>query len=180
MGFADQKYYNHDVDLMADSNVATLTTSTASSTATVTAPFGIPSFRAPRRVAAIYVVVKTAPTSTSVGPTLVFLNGTNTFGFVTLVGTAVTAGATIVGTLTNTASLSTNTFTNTLPNGSTAVLTNTTTTNWTILGSGTGATVNAVNTSTASAGVMGAYEIWFDTLEQFVSPGIAASATYQP
>ena len=180
MGYSDQKYFSHDIDLMADSGYLTLTTSTASSTATVTAPIGLPAFRAPRRVCAITAVVKTAPTSSLVGPTFVFLNGTNTFATLSAVGTAAVAGATLNGTFTNTASLSTSTQTITASNGLVTTNTITSTTNWSVLGSGTTATVNAINTSTVSGGVMGAYELWFDTVENFIAPGISATNTYQP
>src|ERR1700728_3125274 len=104
MGYSDQKFWAHVPVNMADSDYFTLTTSTASSTATVSNPIKLPAFTPSRKIAAAYVIVRVAPTSNLVGPTIQLLNGTNVFNTINCVGTQAVVGAQIYGTFPNTAS----------------------------------------------------------------------------
>lgn len=166
MGFSDQKYYDRGQNFLADSKAFTGTyTASSAANALAAATIGIASFNRKSVINSMQFVVVTAPKT---GQTIVsILNGTNTFATMTASSTA-TAGTVLKATMTNTASLSTNTFTNTLPNGSTVVLTNTTTTNWAVIGTGTQPTVAVNGTATASADTWGAYEVEAEVQELFV------------
>lgn len=163
MGYSDQKYYSRELEVAASAYLAT-GTATASGTNSLTAAFALPAFTRKTIINKIQLIVKTAPKINTAA--LTFLNGTATIGTATISSTA-TYGTPVVITPLNTASLSTNTFTNTLPNGSTVVLTNTTTTNWCLFTAASGPTVTVVtSTSTASGDTLGAYEIYFENQEQ--------------
>lgn len=137
MGYPDQKYHTRRLEMVADSNIAT-TTYTVSGANTLTAAVPFPVFNRRSKVTAVKVVTKTAAVVGSTGPNkLNFLRGTDTFAIAT-VGTG-TAGSEVVVAVT-----SLNTFT-----------------------ASQGPTVTVTGTATASAGTIGAYEIFFEVTELF-------------
>lgn len=166
MGYADQKYHTRRLELVADSNVATATVTASNTALAFAVPWALPTFKRATKVQDVRIVIKTTSTaSTAMG--LAFLNGTNTFATVPIIAATQTAGMNVVGTLTNTASTAVSTQTTTFSNGSTAVSTITTTTDWTVFTAGATPTVNITGTATASANTMGAVEIFFENRELF-------------
>lgn len=90
MGYSDQKFYTRGLELMADSNIATGTYT--SGTSTLASAFPLPTFKRRTSITQVKVITKTASKAGSTGPvTLNFLNGTTTFAVAT-VGTG-TAGS---------------------------------------------------------------------------------------
>lgn len=163
MGYSDQKYYDRQPNLVADSKYFS-STYTASNAATGT---GVPPvFGTFGRNTVVNGVTLTVVTAPKIGSTvLTFLQGTHTYALATISSTA-TYGTIVAATMTNTASVSTNTQTTTLPNGSTVVGTLTTTTNWAYFGSGTAPVVTVIGSATASADTWGAYEVFTVAQEQ--------------
>ena len=164
MGYSDQKYYSRPMEIMGQSGVLTGTL-TASSTANAiaAAAYRIPKFIKRTKVNGGKFVVKTAATTGL--QVISLLNGTNTFATTTNTSTNA-AGIEITLTLTNTASTAVSTQTTTLPNGSTVVGTITTTTDWSIFGTGTGITVAVAGTATASGDSFGAFDMWLEVQEK--------------
>ncbi len=162
MGYSDQKYYDRNFTMIADSKAASGTFTANSTANSLTSAYPLPKFQRNVRIDKLrYVVVAASKTGQAIHS---LLNGTNTFATATISSTT-TAGSIVDWTLTNTASLATNTFTNTLPNFSTIVLTNTTTTNWAAIGSSTTITVTIAGTATASADSFGAFELFAEVPE---------------
>src|SRR5579859_467736 len=170
MGYSDQKYYDSQGNIVADSNVATgtFTASVAAATGTaVLTPFALPTFKRTTKIFGADLVVKTA---NKIGTVVIsMLNGTTTIGTLTASSTA-SAGTDLTFTILNTASVSTNTQTITFSNGSTTTNTVTTTKDWTVIASNTAPTFVVVGSATASGDTLGAYEIFFTTQENYVSP----------
>lgn len=162
MGFADQKYYTRNMRMIADSKAASGTFTASSTANALTTAYPLPTFTRNIRIDAVkYVVVAAQKTGASIHS---LLNGTNTFATTTMSSTDA-VGKIYNWTLVNTASLATNTFTNTLPNFSTVVLTNTTTTNWAAVGSATNISVTIAGTATASGDTFGAFELFIEAPE---------------
>lgn len=157
MAYSDQKYYDRQPNIIADSKYfnSTYTASVATAIGTGVAPV-LGTFGRNTVIKSMALTVVTPP---KIGPTTItFLQGTNTFAVATISSTA-TYGTIVAVTFSNTASLSTNTQTFTLANGSTVISTNTSTTNWAYFGSGTAPTVTVIGSATASADTWGAYEV---------------------
>src|SRR5487761_2318239 len=104
MGYSDQKYYDRQANLVADSNVAsgTYTASVAAATGTpALTPFALPTFNRTTKIYGASLVVKTA---NKIGTQVVsMLNGTTTIGTLTMSSTA-SAGSDLAFTILNTAS----------------------------------------------------------------------------
>jgi hypothetical protein len=171
MGYADQKYY--DRPQVSQWNSAFVTaTATASGTNTIT-PFYPDNFMRAKQINNIYAVCQVAPATNAQPLFVYFVNGTTsngTFGTLAIsqAGTAsATKGQVVVGVISAPVK-TTNTFTNTLPNGSTIVTSNTTTTSYNQFGSGSGPTVYLVfNTATASGQSAGQWNIEFEEQELY-------------
>lgn len=167
MGYSDQKYYDRQGNLVADSNVAsgTFTASVAAATGTAAlTSFVVPTFKRTTKVYGASLVVKTA---NKIGTMVVsILNGTTTIGTLTSSSTA-TAGTELIFTILNTASLSTNTQTITAANGLVTTNTLTNTTDWTVVASNTAPTFVVVGSATASGDTLGAYEVFFTAQEVY-------------
>jgi len=159
MGYSDQKFYSRETYMAADSTVATGTI-TASGTNNVATAFPIPTEPTPRVIVGIRAVVKTAPATNLTNVNLNFLQGTTTFGVVTI--STLTAGQQATGTFTNTASTAVTTQTVTASNGAVTTNTITSTTDWRRVGTNSAVTVTVNGTGTASAQSYGAFELWFD------------------
>lgn len=157
MGYADQKFYDRPQVLTVPSGNMTGTL-TASGTNTLT-PFQQNQFIRAKRVNSIWSVVQTAPAANLTSPLLYFTSvvgtTTGTFGTLTLGGTL---GQVSKATI-SAATVTTNTFTNTLPNGSTVVTSNTTTTSYNQFAVGQAPTVTFIAVGTASGQNYGAYHI---------------------
>lgn len=155
MGYADQKYYDRpQVSVWNSAFIAS--TATASGTNTLT-PFTPDNFMRAKQINNIYAVCEVAPSATSFSNILYFVNGTTTNGtFGTLrldiAGTAVATKGLVTTAVLSAPVKTTNTFTNTLPNGSTQVSSNTTTTSYNQFGSGSGPTVALVLTTATASG----------------------------
>lgn len=168
MGYSDQKYYDREQVMVADSNNATGTYTASVAAATGTAPgtpFVVPTFKHTSKLQGASLVVKTANKIGTVKISI--LNGTTTIGTLVSSSTA-SSGTEIAFTILNTASLSTNTQTVTAANGSTSTNTITTTTDWTVIASNTAPTFVVVGSATASGDTMGAYEVFFVATENYV------------
>ena len=167
MGYSDQKYYDRQGNIVADSNVAsgTFTASVAAATGTAAlTPFVVPSFKRTTKIYSASLIVKTA---NKIGNIVVsILNGTTTIGTLTSSSTA-TAGSELVFTILNTASVSTNTQTITFSNGLVTTNTITATKDWTVIASNTAPTFVIVGSATASGDTVGAYEVTMVTQEQY-------------
>jgi len=165
MGYSDQKYYDRQQGIVADSNVAsgTFTASVAAATGTAAlTPFALPTFKRTTKIYKASLFVKTA---NKIGTIVVsMLNGTTTIGTLTASSTA-SSGTELAFTILNTASVSTNTQTITAANGSVSTNTVTTTTDWTVVASNTAPTFNIVGSATASGDTVGAYEVFFVSQE---------------
>lgn len=165
MGYSDQKYYDRQGNLVADSNVATgtFTASVAAATGTgALTPFVLPTFKRTTKIYGASLVVKTA---NKIGTAVIsMLNGTTTIGTLTASSTA-SSGTELQFTILNTASVSTNTQTITAANGSVSTNTITATKDWTVVASNTAPTFVVVGSATASGDTIGAYEVFFITQE---------------
>lgn len=161
MGYSDQKFYDRPQMVATVSNVATGTI-TASGTNTLANAIPLNGYIRRKQINKIRSLVITAPVA-AIGNTVVlyFLQGTNTFGTLTASNSVggyqdATFGAPTV---------TTNTFTNTLPNGSTVVTSNTTTTTYSQFAANGQPTVTVVAVGTASGQNWGAYQIEFEEQE---------------
>lgn len=165
MGYSDQKYYDRQGGVLADSNVATGTFTASVAAATGTPgllPFVVPTFKRTTKIYSASLITKTA---NKIGNIVVsILNGTTTIGTLTSSSTA-TSGTELIFTMLNTASVSTNTQTITAANGSVSTNTITTTKDWTVIASNTAPTFVVVGSATASGDTIGAYEVTMVTQE---------------
>ena len=163
MGYSDQKLYDRPQIISADSAFLT-GTFTASGTNTLANVFYPPQYMRAKNINAWKSECQVAPAANTTAMYLYYKNGTNTFGTVTLCGTAVATAGQSGGYTLSAPTVSTNTFTNTLPNGSTVVTSNTTTTSYNQFAVGTGPTVTLVGVGTASGQTLGTF--WVATEEQ--------------
>lgn len=145
MGYSDQKYYARPLELAAQN--MTFGTATASGTNTLASPVSnpLPAFVNRTSINAIKVVVTTAVAVGAVAESIVFLNGTSTFGVVTMTGGTATAGQVFSGVIT--------------------------TANSTFAAAGQPTYELIVNTATASGAVTGSFNIYLEQQELPVNPG---------
>lgn len=138
MGYSDQKFYARPQVDLGQFDLGTSTgVGTASNSLTQTAANVLPAFTRRTQVNNIEVEVVTAPNANATALVLSFLNGTNTFGAVTL--TTATAGQIIAGVMT--------------PANA-------------IFSAGGQATEGLIGTFTASGGTAGKYRVQFEEQEQ--------------
>jgi len=176
MGYADQKYYDRP-QISVWNSAFVLATATASGTNTITNPFYLDNYMRAKQINNIYAVCEVAPAANTFSSILYFCNGTTTNGtFGTLhldiAGTAIATKGLVTTAVMAAPVKTTNTFTNTLPNGSTQVSSNTTTTSYNQFGSGSGpVTYIVVTTATASGQTLGQFNIDFEEQELYQNSG---------
>jgi hypothetical protein len=138
MGYSDQKYYSKDFYTAGKAVTFGTATAANSTGCDLTIATFLPPVRNKRmKVVGIKMIPTTAPDSGSTAIKAHFLNGTTTFGVVTL--TTSTVGQTLEGVVTD--AYSTFTASQAIP------------------------TLKMTGTATASADVNGVYDIYFETQE---------------
>ncbi len=142
MGYADQKFYARELNMVTESsqNFGSSTATASGAVITTTAAAKLKQYIRKTNIQNIRVAVDTASNVAQTTPTLVFLNGTSTFGVVTLGTGTSTAGNVVSGVMTSSNAA---------------------------IAAGVAPTVNVLGTSTASnSGVAnGSYTVYFEEQE---------------
>ena len=138
MAYPDQKYYARPLQLWG--SAVDMGLSVATTVARTDAAVGIPKLIRKSQVNAIRLRVDTIPNASATALVASFVNGTDTFGTVTL--TTATADEFLDVTITSTANA--------------------------VIAADVQVTVNIAGTATATDDVLGDYDIWAEVQEEFV------------
>jgi hypothetical protein len=146
MSYSDPKYYARSMQPAAFAlSFGTATAAgTASNTLSAAEAGALPKFKRKTSISAIRMRCTTIPNASATAVIAQFKNGTSVFGTVVLTtATASSGGQQLDGVITSAANA--------------------------VLAADTRPTVDITGTFTASAGAVGAYDIWFETQEQYAA-----------